>query len=408
MTHPHDDVREHAADHGRRGPLRAAVRLALAATLVAALGALVLGVPGGERGHHRGVETGAAPGAALKGLPRLTSRTYPWPGAAPAPQPPAAPARGATDIGFSPGFDILYQPEAELHRDLAAMRALGMRRLRVDLSWAFVERQRGRYDWSANDRVFGAARAAGLQVLAVVGYAPSWATSSAGTPDAAGFADFVSAAARRYGPTVAAWEIWNEPNLERFWDAPDPEGYARLVAAAAPRLAALDPAAAVVVGSLAPAVDARDGSQISPETFLRRFYAALPRPLPRGLFDAVSVHPYSYPALPAGDEEWNTFARLPEIREVMVQAGDSRSRVWLTEYGAPTGTSDRAVSTGLQSRMLVEAVREARRLPFVSALYLYSYRDAGSSPGDPEANFGVVRADGGAKPALAALRRALR
>ena len=366
---------------------------------------VLLAVPGSERGVHRGIETAGQSGAAMKGLPRLTSRSYPRAGTA---RPPTTPARGATDLGFSPGFDILYQPEADLRRDLRAMRALGVRRLRVDLSWAFVERQRGRYDWSANDRVFGAARDAGLQVLAVVGYAPSWATSASGTPDAAGFADFVSDAARRYSSTVTAWEIWNEPNLDRFWDAPDPEGYARLVLAAAPRLAALDPAAPVVVGSLAPAVDAGDGSQISPETFLRRFYAALPPGAGSGLFDAVSVHPYSYPALPAGDEAWNTFNRLPQIREVMVRAGDSRSRVWLTEYGAPTGSSDRSVSTGMQARMLVEAVREARRLPFVSALYLYSYRDARSDPRDPEANFGVVRADGGAKPALAALRSALR
>ena len=315
----------------------------------------------------------------------------------------AAGVRGAPGVGFSPGFSIMYQPLAELRRDLRGMYRVGARRLRIDVSWALVEWERGRFDWSRPDRVIREARAAGLSVLAVIGYVPPWAQTPTGAVRPALFARFVDQASRRYARSVGAWEIWNEPNLERFWDPrPNPAAYARLIAAAAPRIRSNAPRALILVGALAPAVDA--DTELSPETFLRRFYRAIPR---HSVFDGISVHPYSYPAMPLGDEQWNTFHRLPEIRAVAVRAGDRDVRVWLTEYGAPTGASDRSVTPRRQAAMLVQAVREARRLRLLGPLYLYSYRDAGAAAHDPESNFGVVDHSGRAKAAWSLLQREL-
>ncbi len=308
--------------------------------------------------------------------------------------------RGAPGVGFSPGFSIMYQPLAELRRDLRGMYRLGARRLRIDLSWALVEWHRGQFDWSRPDRVIREARAAGLRVLAILGYVPPWAQTASGAVRPRLFAGFVDRATRRYAPSVGSWEIWNEPNLERFWSpSPNPAAYARTVAAAAPRIRRNDPNARIIVGALAPATDT--GSELSPETFLRRFYRAIPR---HSLFDAISVHPYSYPAMPSGDEDWNTFHRLPQIRAVASRAGDRDVRVWLTEYGAPTGRSDRAVSPYRQAAMLVQAVREKRRYRTIGPIYLYSYRDLDAALSDPESNFGVLRHDGVAKRAWALLR----
>lgn len=305
-------------------------------------------------------------------------------------------------VGFSPGFSILYQEVEELRADLARMHDLGARRLRVDLSWALVERDRGTYDWSHSDRVFGEARAAGLKVLPILGYQPSWAGRS--TVDVDGFSAFVKAAVERYGAQVPAWEIWNEPNLERFWfGEPDPAAYGAMVSTVSPLIRSLDPKARIVVGSMAPAVDARDGSQVAPETFL----AAAGDHLAPGDFDAVSVHPYSYPAMPQEALTWNTFFRLPQMGRMAQEIGGPDVKLWLTEYGAPTGASDRAVSEKTQADMLVSAVRAARRDPRVGPIYLYSYRDAGSDLGDSEDNFGVVRHDGTPKRAALRLRALL-
>ena len=311
-------------------------------------------------------------------------------------------------VGFSPGFGLIDAAPATLRRELRGMREVGARQVRIDVSWARVESARGRYDWTDTDRVIRAARGARLRVLGILGYEPSWAGPAGASVglDPSAFADFAIAAAGRYSGRVAAWELWNEPNLDRSWPAaPDPEAYAGLVALTGPRLRATDPSADVVVGALAPAVDADDGSGMSPETFLSRFYAALPR---LGLFDAVSVHPYSYPALPGDAQEWNTFHQLPAIHDVMVRAGDGGLKLWLTEYGAPTGRADRAVSQRRQARMIVSAVRRARRLDFVGPLFVYSFRDAGGDARDAEDNFGILDHRGRPKASYWALRRVLR
>lgn len=320
--------------------------------------------------------------------------------------PSARSAATRVPVGFSPGFSIMEEDLADLRRDLDQMRAMGITRIRLDLSWARVEGTRGRYDWSQPDRVFGEARKRGIRVLAVIGYQPDWAQrhDAAGRPlpvDRAGFARFAGAAAARYRTHVGAWEIWNEPNLQRFWVAPpNAAQYAALVNAVAPRLRAGDPGAPVLVGSMSPANDVPDRTTVSPMTFLRGVYARVPL----RNFDAVSVHPYSYPAMPTGTEEWNTFFRMHLLRQIMVAHGDSASRMWLTEYGAPTGTGEEAVSARTQASMLVSGVREARRRAWTGPIYLYSLRDAGTDAADREDNFGVLTHDRRAKPAYAALR----
>ena len=311
-------------------------------------------------------------------------------------------------VGLSPGFSIIDLSEQTLRRDLTAMRRLGADRVRVDLSWSRVQHTRGAWDWADTDRVFRVAREVGLRVLAVLDYEPRWAVRH----DASGqrlsvspqaFAAFADRASRRYADQVGSWEIWNEPNLEQFWGrAPDADAYAQLVEATAKRIRLRDPRARIVVGALAPATDAADGSEVSPETFLERFYAA---GVPRHLYDVVSVHPYSYPALPSEQQQWNTFHRLEGLHALMGLHGDGSKQLWLTEYGAPTGTSGRAVSPQRQAEMVVGALRASRRLGFVGAIFYYALRDTADAPDDLESNFGLITHQGVRKPAYAALRQ---
>lgn len=325
--------------------------------------------------------------------------------------PAPAARRGGSRVGFSQGFGIIDTPLPQLRRDLRGMRRVGARSLRIDVSWARIQPRPGVFDWRDTDRVVREARRHRMKVLAVIGYEPSWARTyhSDGRTrpvDPRAFAAFAAAAARRYSRGVSAWEIWNEPNTRRFWNvAPDPAAYARLVDAAAPAIRAHDPGSPVLVGGMAPAVNEADGSEIAPETFLEGFYAAVSSRL---VFNAVSVHPYSYPAMPDGTQAWNTFHKLHALHAIMRRAGDGRKRIWLTEYGAPTGRSSRAVSVRRQGAMLARAHRRASSLDFVGPIYFYSYRDSRADASDPEANFGVVRHAGKPKRSFWTLRRALR
>ncbi len=315
--------------------------------------------------------------------------------------PAASTPQRRAPIGLSPGFSVLTDSEAQLADDLDDLVELGITRIRVDLSWATLQPDPDRFSWSSADRVLDAASARGLHVLGVVGFLPEWqqeddADGERVPPDPENFATFVSAAVERYAGQVGAWEIWNEPNTRSFWGAnPDPEDYAALVAAATPVIRAGDPGAPVVIGSIAPADDGV--SELSPATFTRGIY----QHLDPALFDALSVHPYSYPAQATGKQQWNTYFRLKRVHRIMKARGDGDKQIWLTEYGAPTGASEVALSEPAQATMILTGIAEARRRSYTGPIYLYSLRDAGDDAADPEDNFGLLRRDGTPKVAYA-------
>jgi hypothetical protein len=94
------------------------------------------------------------------------------------------------------------------------------------------------YDWTATDDAVRALTSFGLKVLINITLAPNWAQGAGrpaaergGTwyPNPAQFADFATAAARRYDggfpdplrpgaslPAVRYWQAWNEPNLDYY------------------------------------------------------------------------------------------------------------------------------------------------------------------------------------------------
>src|SRR4029077_292232 len=95
------------------------------------------------------------------------------------------------------------------------------------------------------------------------------------------------------------------------------------------------PSSTVIVGGLGPA--ATGGGDISPTDFLSQLYADGAGKY----FDAVGFHPYSFPAMPAFYAPWNAWQQMasttPSLRSIMVAIGDANKKIWLTEYGAPTG-----------------------------------------------------------------------
>ncbi len=321
----------------------------------------------------------------------------------------------APDLGVSTGGPFMWLPDADLERELTAIQSSGVGWLRIDVDWSAIESTRGRLNWANTDRIVAAAERRGMSVLAIVTYAPGWAQVSGvasgdthGQPaDPAQFAAFARTAASRYANRVAAWEVWNEPNLKSFWaPRPDVAAYTRLLQATYPAIKSVVPNTPVISGGLAPAVDASDGSELSPVSFVRRLYAAGGG---RSL-DALAVHPYSYPAMPTDTSTfaWNTFQRLQLMRDLMVAAGDGGKQIWLTEFGAPTGTSQVSVSEATQAEMIRTGIQMARERSWIGPLFVYNGRDYGTDANNAEENFGLVRNNYTPKPAFAAVLDAAR
>jgi hypothetical protein len=305
-------------------------------------------------------------------------------------------------LGFSPGATLISADRAMVDRELDGMAAAGVCWVRIDIDWSRVQPEPDRFDWEPTDRAVEGARARGMEVLGLVAYSPPWArpdgTSDKHPPDdPAAFARFAELAAQRYGPAgVRAWEIWNEPNIDAFWEpGADAHAYASLLVAAAEAIRAVDRHATIVTGGLSPASD--DDGNLAPATFLDALYDAGAE----GSFDAVGMHPYSYPLNPVDAVPLNHFVtETPAVRAVMVANGDTDAQIWATEYGAPTGEADQAVSDREQAAFLAAAIEQWDRWDWAGPLMIYSWRDRGTSLDDREDNFGLLDHDFRPKPAL--------
>ena len=319
------------------------------------------------------------------------------------PNSAAGQERSQSHRGLPRGFSIaaaLYDRDEVLDRELAWIKASGAQWVRVDFDWSVSQPRADAFDWQYLDRIVDMTQRHELRILAVISNAPEWArvrgTGQHGEPvnpeSFAGFADLVT---RRYAPRgVGTWEIWNEPNVVDFWEpAPNPAAYAELLRLSAAAIRRADPEAVILSGGLSPTEDRSDGSGVAPIRFLTEVYRA-------GAMvevDAVAAHPYSFPELP--NTANTAFARLPSIRALMVENGDAAKPVWITEFGAPTGSGTGAVSEWDQDAALRQAFARAGAWDWVGGFFVYQLSDGGVDTGDIEDNFGLLRHDLSPKPA---------
>jgi hypothetical protein len=147
---------------------------------------------------------------------------------------------------------------------------------------------------------------------------------------------------------VEAYEVGNEPNVDRFWggDPPDPAEYAQVLQVAYERIKGIDPGAIIVSAGLAP-VGRIEGTCIGGSghswqgnncgAMDEREYAL--RMLEAGAadyFDAFGYHPYGFAYDPETDpySVSNGFAfRGAEVmHDLLEQQGLAQRPVWATEF----------------------------------------------------------------------------
>ncbi|MGD0296313.1 MAG: glycosyl hydrolase [Bryobacteraceae bacterium] len=222
----------------------------------------------------------------------------------------------------------------------------------------------------------------GQNVEAVINYPPK-------NPDA--FAAYAANLAGRY-PQIQAWEVWNEPNTSFFWrPAVGVEAYTNLLKKTFRAVKAANPNATVILGGLSPGDQSGTADSVPAADFLNQIYQGGGG----AFFDAVAYHAYGEGAL----EDWLADALLG-IRYVMDSNGDVSKPVWITEMGCYTNGPG-SVSEAWQAEYLSQARSYLARIPYVERVYWYTLRDASTST-DPEANYGLFRADGSPKPAVQA------
>jgi hypothetical protein len=274
-------------------------------------------------------------------------------------------------------------------------------------------------DFSLTDPVVLAAARRGLTVLPVLQGTPNWAALHPGdfaSPprDPADFARLLTALVTRYGPQgslwaehpdvsrrpVRDWQIWNEPNLTRYWNvAPWAPSYVALLKAAHAALKAADRGSRTILAGLP------NESWLA----LREIY----RQGAHGAFDAVALHPYTgHPS--------NVLKLVRIARREMSRRGDARMPIWVTELSWPAAIGKTKTTAGFETTELGQASRLARGLALlardrqklgIGRVYWYTWLSAEGSTASSFDYSGLRRLRGGrlvTAPSLAVFRRVAR
>jgi hypothetical protein len=312
----------------------------------------------------------------------------------------------------------LLSPGISLDGELGTMRDSGVESIRVAFYWSQAQpAQGGAFDFSASDRVVASAAQRGIGVLPVVIGSPDWAAVRPGDPASppkrpGEYAAYVSALVGRYGPKgsfwsehpelrsspLRDWQIWNEPNIVKYWSSKKPfaKDYVKLLHAAATAIRKADPGAQVVLCGFA--------------NFSWRALREVYRAGGRRWFDVAAVHPFT-------GRVANSLKIVRLNRDVMRRYGDARKPLMLTEVTWSSAEGHKVTILGWetteagQAKRLTAAfrlfVRERKALR-IARVYWYTWlTNDGGSPNsfDWSGLRKVVDGTPEEKPALAAFRK---
>jgi hypothetical protein len=269
----------------------------------------------------------------------------------------------------------------------------GFRWVRTDLKWDSTEKEAGRYDFAAYDRLMAALDLHKLRVLFILDYGnPLYENGAPPRTEVArqAFARWAVAAAKHFAGRGAIWELYNEPNHSMFWPPrPKPQEYAALALAVGRAFRETVPDEKLV----GPATSEIDFD------FLESCFKA-------GLLEywsAVSIHPYrrNDPETAAHD-----YCRLRELirtyapREVQSSKAKSQNQSGAdstaTAKEIPIISSEwgyssiwRGMSEEKQGQLLARTWLTNSANGILLSIW-YDWRDDGSDANEAEHHFGTV------------------
>lgn len=333
--------------------------------------------------------------------------------------PSSTAAQGGDQYLRSPRLGITFISSADQPSDDSRYRRallLGAGWNRWPLYWNSVEVAPGIYDWSAYDRLVADDLRYGLRINAILLGRPEFYQEGAGirglyqpifsdgsdTPGANKaintanpWAWFAFNAVMRYKPGgllaarfslppdagIAVWEVWNEPDIELFWNGSAAD-YARLLKVAYLAIKHADSSARVMFAGLADIAGSRDWL-----AEVLAIYAADPLAAQNNWFmDMVAVHSYTTAR--------RSSTVVTRARDDLLRYGLTRP-IWLNESGVPVWDDYPGPTWALldpASRVLRSTTAQAANYIIQSSAYAWAagadvvfyhqlYDDCGNQPG---------------------------
>lgn len=290
---------------------------------------------------------------------------------------------------------------AEQDQEVANLKAIGAKWVRINVVWFAVEPQKGVYDQgllSLYDNLMQRLGENGIKAIFVTADTPYWASSDPGKTNSVwnsryaptnmqDFANYLVFLLERYRSTGPhAYEIWNEQNESYYWPGGvNATNYLSMLSTCYTAIKAADPQAIVLNGGLT------DNSSMS--NFITTLYAAGGKPY----FDAWSQHTYRR------TPQYET--AISTVRNIMVANGDSQKKIWVTEAGWTTYTNasdPSAVSYARQAHYLTNFFTRLAAYPYVEVGLWYTSRSYDET--QKEGSFGLQLPDFTPKPSYHAFR----
>lgn len=361
------------------------------------------------------------------------SASTPFPGGGIA----TTPANPAASLQVGVNVYLYTSNQKTIDQTMEWLNDLGVRWVRLPLYWDMVEPQKGKRTWTEIDHAVDTLDKAGIKIMFNPIHSPSWASIDPKRPglprNLADFTDFLRDAASRYKGKVAAYEIWNEPNLEREVGKPIRVGaYVELLKASYPVIKQVDPTALVLTAGLTPTGINDPNFAIDDVNYLEQFYKYNGGEVKK-YFDVLGAHTGSnanppdtlWPQQPGPGPGWRDhasfyFRRIEQIRQVMEANGDGAKKVWLTEMGwASTPNPAKGfefaaqVSENQQAQYLSRALQKSRsdyrwlEIAFIFQLNM-AFPEFTPDPTDERIAWGLTRRDGSKRPSYFAIQQFIR
>lgn len=253
--------------------------------------------------------------------------------------------------------------------------------VRMDFAWSSIEREKGKYDFSAYDRLVGALDRHKVRPYFILDYGNDlYQEGSPRTPESrAAFCRWVAAAMAHFKGRGIVWEMWNEPNIGFWKPAPNVDEYIALAKEVGKTIRRVAPGETYI----GPATSTID-------------FPFLQRCLDAGLlqyWDAVSVHPYRQIEPESVVPEWIA------LRAAIDRAGGAKIPMISGEWGYSELYENQDKIR--QARYLLRQYLVNLSCGVPISIY-YDWKDDGTDPKEPENHFGTVYPNLATKPAYEA------
>lgn len=371
----------------------------------------------------------------LIGQNDLTATPSPVPSPLPTATPtPAYPTYAGPPLNRDAIGVQIYLHRVDVNLLFDQLRELGVGWVKVQVSWKLYQPAPDQYSaelFGELDQLVHTAQANEIAVLLNVSKAPEWSrptTELDGPPlDNDLFRQFMQVLALRYQGQVAAYELWNEPNLQREWQGMplDAAALVALLRSGAEGIHTADPAARII--SAAPAVTGiNDGLTALDD---RVYFRAMLEAGVAQVVDGFGVHPYGWAnppeatvampdaAAPTHNDHPSFFFRdtLMDYGALLTEFGITDRQLWVTEFGwgsfagfdatLPAGAEFMAyVSEWQQALYTQRALEIAHDWPWVGPMILWNLNFAPwIGPAFSESGYSLLRPDGSPRPAYLAL-----